>query len=145
MNQILPTKSLQSLKNIAKNISKVKNLNHSEALDIVCSIVTNSVLTDKLQKARESIIKEGKISKYLKETEMFPPIASYMISTGEESGKLAEMLLTVGDDYDVELSEITDGLVGKINPIMTVVMGVIVTFIVMAIFLPMMKMGDIQM
>ncbi|MFH0898822.1 MAG: type II secretion system F family protein [bacterium] len=119
-------------------------VNLSEALDIVCSIVENSVLTQKLRDARDKIIKEGKIAKYLQETGIFPKIASYMISTGEQSGKLGEMLLTVGDDYDVELSELTDGLTAKITPIMTVVMGAIVGFIIVSIFLPIMEMGNIS-
>ena len=117
-------------------------VNLAEALDIVCNIVTNTVLTGKLKAARDKIIKEGKIAAYLKETGMFPSIASYMISSGEESGKLAEMLLTVGEDYDRELTELADGLTEKINPIMMLVMGVIVTFIVLAIFMPIMQMGD---
>lgn len=118
-------------------------VNLSEALDIVCNIVENTALTQKLRAARDKIIKEGKIAKYLKETGIFPNIASYMISTGEQSGKLAEMLLTVGDDYDIELKEITEGLTSKITPIMTIVMGVIVGFIVISIFLPILSMGDL--
>lgn len=114
-----------------------------EALDIVSNIVDNKVLVHKLTEARDKIIKEGKIAKYLKETGLFPAIASYMISTGEQSGKLAQMLLTVGNDYDVELTEITDSLTSKITPIMTVVMATIVLFIVLAIFLPIMEMGDV--
>jgi len=117
-------------------------VNLSEALDIVCNIVENKVLTQKLNEARDKIIKEGKIAKYLKETGMFPNIASYMITTGEQSGKLAEMLLTVGNDYDEELKELTDGLTAKIAPVMTIVLGVIVGFIVISIFLPIMSMGD---
>lgn len=119
-------------------------VNLAEALDIVCNIVDNKVLTEKLKEARDNIIKEGKIARYLKETGLFPSIASYMISTGEESGKLAEMLITVGQDYDAELVEITDGLTAKIDPIMMIVMGVIVTFIVIAIFMPIMEMGDMS-
>lgn len=119
-------------------------VNLSEALDIVCNIVDNKVLVKKLKEARDKIIKEGKIAKYLKETGLFPNIASYMISTGEQSGKLAEMLLTVGEDYDRELTELTDGLTAKITPIMTAVMGLIVGFIVLAIFLPIMSMGDMS-
>ncbi|MBX9830477.1 type II secretion system F family protein [Candidatus Babeliales bacterium] len=118
-------------------------VNLAEALDIVCNIVENRVLVQKLRDARDKIIKEGKIAKYLKQTGIFPSIASYMISTGEESGKLGAMLLTVGHDYDVELKELTDGLTAKIGPIMTVVMGLIVGFIIMSIFLPVLKMGDI--
>jgi len=117
-------------------------VNLSEALDIVCNIVDNKVLTQKLHDAQDKIIKEGKIAKYLKETNMFPTIASYMISTGEQSGKLAEMLLTIGDDYDVELRERTEGLTAAINPIMTVVMAVVVGFVVLSIFMPIMSMGD---
>lgn len=118
-------------------------VNLSEALDIVCNIVDNKVLTQKLLNARDKIIKEGKIAAYLRETGIFPNIASYMISTGEQSGKLAEMLLSVGNDYDNELTELTDSLTAKISPIMTLVMGAIVAFMVMAIFLPMMSMSDL--
>ena len=119
-------------------------VNLSEALDIVCNIIDNEVLTQKLLTARENIIKEGKIAKYLKKTGIFPPIASYMISTGEESGQLAEMLLTVGDDYDAQLNELTEGLTAKITPIMTMVMAAIILFIILAILLPVMQMGDIE-
>jgi type II secretory pathway component PulF len=100
-------------------------------------------LVNKLKEARDNIIKEGKIAKYLKQTGMFPSIASYMIKTGEESGKLGEMLTNVGDDYGVELLELTDSLTAKIGPLMTVFLGALVGFIVMAIFLPIMNMGDI--
>jgi type II secretory pathway component PulF len=100
------------------------------------------VLTQKLLQARDSIIKEGRIAKYLKKTEIFPAIASYMISTGEESGQLAQMLLTVGEDYDTQLTEITESITAKISPVMTLVMAVIILFIILAIFLPVMQMGE---
>jgi type II secretory pathway component PulF len=106
--------------------------------------VDNRVLAAKLSEARNKIIKEGKISKYLRKTGIFPPMASYMISTGEQSGKLDEMLLVVGSDYDEELTEITDSMTSKIGPIMTIVMAVIVGFILMSIFLPILDMGDIS-
>jgi type II secretory pathway component PulF len=117
-------------------------VNLSEALDIVCNIVDNKVLIQKLQEARDNIIKEGKIAKYLKKTGIFPAIATYMISTGEESGNLADMLLTVGNDYDAELEEITESLTSKISPIMMVIMAVIILFIILSIFLPIMEMGE---
>ncbi len=118
-------------------------VNLSEALDIVSNIVDNKVLVRTLQQARDKIIKEGKIARYLKETGIFPPIASYMISTGEQSGNLAGMLLTVGSDYEVELNDITDGITEKISPIMMIFMAFIVGFIILAIFLPVMEAGDI--
>jgi len=117
-------------------------VNLAQALDIVCNIVDNEVLTQRLLDAKESIIKEGKIAKYLKKTEIFPSIASYMISTGEESGELAQMLLSVGNDYESELTEITDSMTAKISPIMTLIMAVIIIFIILAIFLPVIQMGE---
>ena len=119
-------------------------VNLSQALDIVCNIVDNKVLVKKLSEARDKIIKEGKIARYLKETGIFPNIASYMISTGEQSGKLGEMLSQVGLDYSKELTEITDGLTAAIAPIMTIFLAAIVGFIVISIFLPIMSMGNMM-
>lgn len=119
-------------------------VNLPEALDIVCKIVDNSVLTEKLLAARDKIIKEGKIARYLKQTGIFPPMASYMINTGEESGKLGEMLLSVGSEYEIELIEITDGLTAKIAPLMTLVMAVVVGFIMVAILLPVLDMANMK-
>jgi type II secretory pathway component PulF len=118
-------------------------VNLSEALDIVCNIVENKVLTVKLNQARDKIIKEGKIAKYLKETGIFPSIASYMLSTGEQSGKLAEMLLTVGEDYEVQLQDLTDAITASITPVMTLFMVLIIGFIMAAVFLPIFDMGSL--
>jgi len=119
-------------------------VNLSEALDIVVSIIDNKVLANTLSEARDKIIKQGKIAQYLKQTGIFPPIAIYLIKTGEESGNLGQMLLTVSKNYEEELGEVADGLASKITPIMLVVMAVIVGFIVLAIALPMMQQADIS-
>ncbi len=119
-------------------------VNLSDALGIVCKIVDNKVLVKKLEEAKSKIIKEGKITKYLKETGIFPSIAIYMIGTGEESGKLDQMLLTVGKDYDVSLKDLTDSLVSKLGPIMTIVVGLIIAFIVVSVFLPIFEMGNMD-
>ena len=101
------------------------------------------ILVDTLRNARTKIIKQGKITVYLKETGLFPPLAIYLIRTGEESDQLAQMLLTVAQTFDGELRERADGLAALLNPIMMLVMGGIVGFIVMAIGTPIMQMGDV--
>jgi len=116
-------------------------VNLAEALTIVTTIIKNRILVDKLQQARDSIIKQGKISEYLKETGMFPAVAIYLIKTGEESGTLPEMLLQVGSYYDVEVTEYADGLVEKITPVTTIIMGLIVGLVVMAIAGPLLNMN----
>lgn len=118
-------------------------VNLAESLTIVCRIIDNKILIDALTAARDKIIKQGKITIYLKETGLFPPIALHLIKTGEESGQLAQMLLTVADTFDQEVREAADSLTDKLQPVMTLVMGAIVGFVVMAIGGPMMKLGDI--
>lgn len=111
-----------------------------EALDVVVNIVDNRILADALRQARDNIVKQGKIAQYLRQSGIFPPIACYLIETGEQSGELGSMLLTVAQIYEGEISELTDTLTALLGPIMLIVMAVIVGFIVISIILPIMQM-----
>lgn len=114
----------------------------AESLDIVCNIVDNKVLTSALQDAREKIIKQGHVAQYLKETNIFPPVAIYLINTGEQSGQLSQMLDQVADNYELELRELSDSLTARLNPIMIIVMAVIIGFIMIAILVPISQLGQ---
>ena len=114
----------------------------AESLDIVCNIVDNRILVDELKQARESIVKQGRVAEYLKKTGLFPPLAIYLINTGEQSGSLDVMLTQVAKQYEGELSELSDGLVARLNPFMMVVMAGVVGFIVMAIMGPVIGMSQ---
>lgn len=113
----------------------------AEALDIVVKIINNRILADALSEARDKIVKQGKIAQYLKQAGIFPPIAIYLIKTGEESGQLGQMLLTVAKNYEEDLSEKADGLSSAIGPILLVFIGGIVGFIVISLIEPMLKMS----
>jgi type II secretory pathway component PulF len=108
-------------------------VNLAEALDIVVRTINNRILTKTLNEARENIVKQGKIAQYLKQTKIFPPIAIYLIQTGEQSGQLDTMLLTIARNYEADALELTDRLTGLLNPIMLVMMGAIVGFIVLSL------------
>jgi type II secretory pathway component PulF len=111
-------------------------VNLSDALDIVSKIIDNRVLLDTLEEAREKIVKQGKVAQYLEKTDMFPPVAIYLIRTGEESGELDTMLLTVAEQYEADLKEYADSLTSKINPAMLIVMALLVGFIMVSVFMP---------
>ncbi len=117
-------------------------VNLAEALDIVVKIIDNNILREALVEARDKIIKQGKIAQYLKQTNVFPPIAIYLIRTGEETGQLGPMLLLVAQNYEADLSELIDRATGLISPIMLVFMALVVGFIIMAIAGPIMKGGQ---
>lgn len=118
-------------------------VNLAESLGIVCRVIDNRILVDALNAARENIIKQGRIAEYLKQTKLFPPVAIYLIGTGEKSGQLDAMLLTIADYYDTELQEYADSLSSKLGPVMLLIMGVVVGFMVIAIGTPIMQMGDL--
>jgi type II secretory pathway component PulF len=118
-------------------------VNFAEALDLVSRVVANKILSQTLLLARSNIIKEGKIAKHLEKTGIFPPIAYYMIKVGEETGQLSNMLLRVGKDYQDELFRTTDNLVAAISPVMTILTAVVVLFVVLSIFLPIMEMSNV--
>ena len=117
-------------------------VNIAEALDIVCKVVENRTLAKTLQQARENIIKQGKIAQYLKQTDLFPPIAIYLIKTGEESGALDTMLLTVAANYEQELKELTRTLTALLGPATLIFMALVVGFIIAAVAVPMLSLGE---
>lgn len=118
-------------------------VNLAEALDIVVKITPNKILATALDQARDKIIKQGRISEFLKQSGVFPPIAIYLINTGEQSGQLDTMLLTVAKNYEDELIEYSDNLSALVDPIMMLVMGVVVGFIVLSIVQPMMQQAQL--
>jgi len=111
----------------------------SEALFIVTKIVENRILTDALIAARDNIIKQGRIAEYLKQTHIFPATAIYLINTGEQSGHLDSMLLSVAENYEEELNDYADSLTEKIGPAMLILTMLIVGPMLLSIILPIMQ------
>jgi len=114
-------------------------VNLAESLFIVSKVVENSILTDALISASDNIIKQGKIAEYLKQTKIFPPVAIYLINTGEQSGYLDSMLISIAENYESELNDYADSLTSKIAPAMTILTMCVVGPIILSILLPIMQ------
>jgi type II secretory pathway component PulF len=108
-----------------------------QTLDIVSNTVGNAVIGKEIQKASLGIRKGEGIAVPLKQSRLFPPMVVRMISIGEQSGSLDEMLLNVSKHYDTEVEHAVKNLTSMIEPILTVGLGAIVLFLALAIFLPM--------
>ena len=86
-------------------------------------------------------VEEGKtISAPLVETKVFPSMVCQMISVGEQTGALDQMLSKIADFYEDEVDTAVNGLMKLIEPIMIVILGVIIGTIVIAMYLPMFAM-----
>jgi type IV pilus assembly protein PilC len=89
-------------------------------------------------------ISEGRsIADPLEESGVFPSMVIQMISVGEEAGALETMLSKIADFYDEEVDAAVDALTTAIEPLMTVIMGVGVGGLMIAMYLPMFKIGDL--
>ena len=86
-------------------------------------------------------IEEGKkLGTVLKGNECFPPLLTEMTAVGEESGTLSETLDTIGAYFDSEVEQASNKALGMLEPIITVVLGVVIGFIVIALYMPMFSM-----
>jgi type IV pilus assembly protein PilC len=92
---------------------------------------------------RESISQGNTIAEPLKACGVFPPMVTSMISVGEQTGALDEMLDKIANFYDDEVDSAVDSLTAIIEPVMIVVMGTLVGGMLIAMYLPMFKLVTI--
>src|SRR5207244_2119185 len=113
-----------------------------DALAIVRETCTNVVFERMYQRVYESIREGDTISQPLKESKLVDDMVVNMIDVGEETGDLDSMLYKIADVYDEEVNVLVDSLISLLEPIMIVVLGGIVGTIVIALFMPMLKLLD---
>jgi general secretion pathway protein F len=110
------------------------------ALDIVRNIVGNVHLQKALEDARDGVREGRSLSKELAKTGYFPNLLSQMVAIGEKSGRLEAMLSKAGRAFTNDVNATIAGLTTLISPVMTIVLGGLVFFIVIAVLLPMTQM-----
>ncbi len=113
-----------------------------QALDIVRSLLGNVILEKVLTQARDEIREGSGIAPALKRSGQFPPLVTHMIAVGERSGQLEQMLIDVANAYDKESSAAIDRATAVLEPVMIVLMGGTVGFIVFAIMTPILQMNE---
>ncbi|MFZ2385109.1 MAG: type II secretion system F family protein [Candidatus Omnitrophota bacterium] len=112
-------------------------------LDLTAQGVGNKVIAVTINSIKESV-NEGKgMALPMKNSGMFPPVVIQMVSVGEQIGKVDELLLHVSEYYESEVNYTIDNLITLIEPMLTVVLGGIILFIALGIFLPMWNLVSI--
>jgi len=95
------------------------------------------VIANAVDEARREIQTGGMISLALQKEQVFPPMAIQMISIGEETGELDQMLMKVADFYEDEVEQAVKALTSIMEPIMILFLGGMVGSILLAMYLPM--------
>ncbi|MCW5937083.1 MAG: type II secretion system F family protein [Fimbriimonadaceae bacterium] len=110
-----------------------------QAMETVSGTVGNSIMADAVLDARARIREGDRIGDPLEASKMFPPMVVHMIGVGEESGSLDYMLQKIADFYEAEVEAQLASLTAALEPILIIFLGFIVGFIVIAMFLPLIK------
>lgn len=116
-----------------------------ESLEIVGLATGNRVIGDSLLKAQKTIQEGEPLSRALEPNKYYPRMLVHMLSAGEKTGQVEEMMDKVAEFYDNEVETMLAGLTSLIEPLLMVFVGVIIGTIVVAMFLPIFKMSEIVM
>jgi type IV pilus assembly protein PilC len=116
-----------------------------ESLEIVGLATGNRVIGDSLIKARDTIEQGEPLSKALEPNKYYPRMLVHMLSAGEQTGQVEEMMDKVSEFYDNEVETMLAGLTSLIEPLLMVFVGAIIGTIVVAMFLPIFKMSELVM
>ncbi|MFH0963369.1 MAG: type II secretion system F family protein [Planctomycetota bacterium] len=113
------------------------------SLDIVGGTTGNVLVTKAIENARENVRQGETLAEPLASSGLFPPMVTRMISVGERSGALENLLEKISEFYDQQVTAAVESLTSLIEPILIAIMGVIVGTIVLSIFLPIIKLQEV--
>ncbi len=111
-----------------------------DGLEITAKTAGNRVVQDAIMESRASIAGGDTIAQPLKKSGVFPPMVISMISVGEQTGGLDEMLSKIADFYDEEVDAAVSNLLSLLEPIMIVFLGIVVGGMVVSMYLPIFDM-----
>ena len=114
-----------------------------EALETLARISNNVVIEQSVLRARKDVISGGRMTNALKEYAIFPVMATQMLGIGEDTGAIEVMASKVADFYEGEVEESVHRMSTLMEPIIMVILGIIVGTLVIAMYMPIFKMGAV--
>ena len=114
-----------------------------EAMKSVAGATGNIVYQDAVLRMRDEISTGMRMQRAMENTGLFPNMVVQMIAVGEESGSLDEMAAKVADFYEADVDAAVDGLSSLLEPLIMVILGVLVGGLVIAMYLPIFKLGAV--
>lgn len=112
------------------------------SLKVTVDTLTNVIIADEVNVVHGRVIEGDSISDSLKQTKFFPPMVVNMFAVGEESGRLGAVTARIADAYDHEVDRAVKAIAALFEPMLIVVMGVVIGFLVIAMLLPMLTLSS---
>jgi len=113
------------------------------ALQIVKGTLGSDKIAEIISSVRESVRKGKGLSEPLKNSDIFPPLALHMVTVGEETGRLDEMLIKIADRFDLEVRTTVKRMLSLLEPALILTMGIIIGFIVIAMLLAIFSINEL--
>jgi type IV pilus assembly protein PilC len=113
-----------------------------QAIDITAKTAGNSHMEKAMEEVKLSVQRGGTIAEPLRKSNMFPTMVAHMVGVGEETGNLDGMLAKVADFYEDEVAAVIKALTSILEPVMIMLVGGIVGFIVISMYLPLFQLYD---
>lgn len=113
------------------------------SLSIARNVLTNTVLAEQVEQAAKEVKTGGRLAHALAEDGLFPRLALQMISVGEETGQLDNMLVKVADTYDREVRLTIDRLMAALVPVVTIILAAFIAMIVLSMVMAIMSMNEL--
>lgn len=113
------------------------------AFQIVKGTLGSEKISEIISSVRESVRKGRGISEPLRNSDIFPPIAVHMITVGEETGKLDEMLIKIADRFDIEVRTTVKRLLSLLEPALILLMGAVIGFIVVSMLIAIFSINEL--
>jgi len=114
-----------------------------EAMESVAGATGNIVYEQAVLRMRDEVATGQRLQRAMENTGLFPNMVIQMIAVGEESGSLDAMSAKVADFYELEVDSAVDGLSSLLEPLIMAILGVLVGGLVIAMYLPIFKMGAV--
>jgi len=114
-----------------------------EALRISATVISNLPMRDAVEEAGVRVREGGGIGRALGQSKLFPPMAIHLISSGESSGELDNMLERAANHQEIEMDSLLGTMLSVLEPALIIVMGLVVLAIVMAMLLPIFQMNQL--
>ncbi len=115
-----------------------------DSLKIVALVVNNARLTQVINDIHARIIEGADIATPIRKSKVFPPMVGYMVSVGEQSGQLEEILDRIAESYEEELDLSIQRLTSMIEPVIIILLAVVVGFIIAAVMLPLLDFSALN-
>jgi type IV pilus assembly protein PilC len=114
-----------------------------ESMTTVAQASGNIVYEGKIMRMRDEVSTGTQLNVSMKDSGLFPNMVVQMVAIGEESGAVDAMLAKVADFYEEEVDNAVDGLTSLLEPIIMAFLGVVIGGLVIAMYLPIFKMGSV--